>query len=273
MFENLLDKHPLQDNIKEGLVKNFVNYISTVDRKKTSPEVARDLHKKIMHLLKNDDLYAEEKKLHNDFVLNMYPELKNKIENAEDPLETAVKIAISGNIIDFGPSQDFNVSETINKVLNADFAINHSKKLLKDLSKAKKVLYLGDNTGEIVMDRLFIEMLQHPNLYYAVRGKPIINDITMEDAIYTGIDKIANVISNGDDTPSTVLKRVSPEFLDHFHSADVIISKGQGNLEGLIDENMDNIYFLLMVKCDVIGNILGVKKGDYVVANNQFINR
>jgi uncharacterized protein with ATP-grasp and redox domains len=134
---------------------------------------------------------------------------------------------------------------------------------------AKNILYLGDNAGEIVMDKLFLETIKHQNVYYAVRGMPVINDVTIEDAKYVGIDKFAKIISNGYDSPSTILDKCSEEFINIYNKADLIISKGQGNLEGLINVKNEKIFFLLMVKCGVIGDELGVKKGDFVVYNNK----
>jgi uncharacterized protein with ATP-grasp and redox domains len=154
---------------------------------------------------------------------------------------------------------------TIDKVLNSDFAIDDSLELKRALSEAKTVLYLGDNCGELVFDKLFIETIMHPNLIYAVRGEPVINDVTLEDACYVGMDRVADLVSNGYDAPSTLLEHCSPEFLEVFNRADVIISKGQGNLEGLLGKTDKEVYFLLMVKCEVIADALGVKKGGFVV--------
>lgn len=113
----------------------------------------------------------------------------------------------------------------------------------------------------------------HPNLWFAVRGAPVINDVTPEDAHYTGMDEVARIISNGHDAPSTLPEHCSSEFMEVFNKADVIISKGQGNLEGLLDYPTDKeIFFLLMVKCDVIADILGVSKGSFVVCNQKLLS-
>ena len=109
----------------------------------------------------------------------------------------------------------------------------------------------------------------HPNLYYAVRGAPVINDATMEDALQVGMDRVADILPNGYDAPSTIVENCSPEFRKIFNQADVIISKGQGNLEGLLGTADKNIYFLLMVKCEVIADALQVQKGDFVVKKNS----
>jgi len=126
------------------------------------------------------------------------------------------------------------------------------------------LLYIGDNCGEIVLDKLFLEKINIPEKYFAVRNGPVINDVTIDDANKVGMDKIADVITTGDDAPGAVWESTSNEFKAIFEKADVIISKGQGNLEGLIDINK-NIYFLLVTKCDLIANRLGTQKGEFVV--------
>jgi uncharacterized protein with ATP-grasp and redox domains len=211
----------------------------------------------------------EAKRQSNDLILAMYPNLKKQVFQSDNPFDTALRLAIAGNIIDFATGDNFDIQATIEKVLHSDFAIDHSAELKQALSKAKKVLYLGDNSGEIVFDKIFVENIMHPNLYYAVRGAPVINDATMDDAKYVGMDTVADVISNGYDAPSTIVEHCSTEFKEVFNRADVIISKGQGNLEGLWDITDKKIYFLLMVKCDVIADALKVKKGDFVVKKNN----
>jgi uncharacterized protein with ATP-grasp and redox domains len=156
----------------------------------------------------------------------------------------------------------------INEVLIAEFAIDNSKELEEEIRNSKTLLLLGDNAGEIVMDKLLLETIGHPNVFYAVRDKPVINDVTAEDAYYTGINTLATIISNGYDAPSTIIEKASVEFLAVYNNADLIISKGQGNFEGLSSNTREDLFFLLIVKCDVIARLLGVKKGDYVVKKN-----
>jgi uncharacterized protein with ATP-grasp and redox domains len=240
-------------------------------KKKTysTPQFARELHARIKQITDNTDPYRQSKIQSNLQVLKMYTDLKQKVSAAANPFETALRLAIAGNIIDFAISDEYNLEETINHVLLSDFTINHSVQLRNEIAKANKVLYLGDNNGEVVFDKLFIETINHPNLLYAVRGDTIINDVTMADAQSVGIDQLVPIISNGYDAPSTLPDLCSPEFKEHFESADLIISKGQGNLEGLLNDNQHNIAFLLMVKCTVIAEKLNVKKGDFVVKLNQ----
>ena len=114
-----------------------------------------------------------------------------------------------------------------------------------------------------------METIDHPNVWFAVREKPILNDATIKEAYEVGIQKFAKIISNGDDAPSTLLHRVSPEFMEIYQTADLIISKGMGNYEGLMDETDSRLFYLLMIKCEVIGKKIGAKKGDFVVKQNH----
>jgi uncharacterized protein with ATP-grasp and redox domains len=206
-------------------------------------------------------------------VMQMSGELEQTIKNSDDPFTTALKLAIAGNIIDFAVNDNCDLEGTIEKVLNSDFAVDHSAKLREELKKAGKVLYIGDNAGEIVFDKLFIREIAHHDLTYSVRGAPVINDATMEDAEYTGLTSMVKVISSEYDAPSTILEKSGEEFRAHFEKADVIISKGQGNLEGLIGESDPRIFFLLMVKCEVMAEFMNTQTGSYVVWNPGLVRR
>jgi uncharacterized protein with ATP-grasp and redox domains len=264
-FEKMLEEATISREEKNSFTHRMASLYSKCATNFSAPVFSRELHQILMLYTNNPDPYKEVKKNSNDLVLSMYPAFKEKLLNAEDPFETALRLAIAGNIIDFALGNNFDLNATIEKVLTTNFAIDNSVELKAALTQAKAVLYLGDNAGEIVFDKLFIETIMHPNLTYAVRGSAIINDATLADAHYVGIEKVADVISNGYDAPSTIVDKCSEEFQQLFENADVIISKGQGNLEGLLQNTDKEIFFLLMVKCDVIAEVLNVKKGDFVV--------
>lgn len=268
-FERLLNKEQLTQQQANQFTHEMINLYSRNQHVSSTPQFAQKLHASYKKYTGNADPYKMEKKQSNELVLKMYEKLKKQIKTATNPFDTALRLAIAGNIIDFAVNDQFDLDGTINNVLNSDFSIDHSLQLKDELNKAKTVLYLGDNNGEIVFDKLFIKTIDHSNLIYAVRGAPVINDVTLEDAHDVGMTKIVPVISNGDDAPSTILEHCSDEFMTIFNQADVIISKGQGNLEGLLNKSDHNIFFLLMVKCDVIAETLHVKKGDFVVKKNN----
>jgi damage-control phosphatase, subfamily I len=261
---NLFNKVLIPSTEQEVTMRSVLKYLSDVDINQSPPALGKDMHRLIRQVLDDPDPYKRLKIEFNSLMLKYYPKLRKKIDNVSDPFDLAVRLAIAGNVIDFGPNNSFDVNDTLKKAEYVTIAPEQIQELKKSISNAETLLYLGDNAGEIVLDRLFLETINHPNVSFAVRGGPIINDVTTEDAEQIGIDNIATIISNGDNAPGTILKNVTPQFLDIFNRADLIIAKGQGNYESL--SGLDkNIYFLLMVKCDHVANHLGVNKGDFLV--------
>jgi damage-control phosphatase, subfamily I len=266
-FDKLLEKENISNEIKKSFTLDMIRLYENNGDKLIAPELSRELHIILKSYTLNSDPYKKAKKENNDQALSILPELEEIIRHSKDPFGTALRLAIAGNIIDFAAGDNFNLQTTIDRSLTTFFAIDHSGRLKNALKKARTVLYLGDNAGEIVLDKLFITTIKHPNLIYVVRGAPVINDATMEDAEYVGMSKAAKVISNGYDAASTIPSKSSIEFQEYFEKADLIISKGQGNLEGLFPLKDDRLFFLLMVKCDVIAEFLKVKKESFIVYN------
>ena len=263
--EKLLEKESISEEAKSSFTLDMISLYQNKRSNFSAPLFSRELHHILRSYTHNPDPYKEVKKANNDQAIKMQPELEYIIQQSEDKFNTALRLAIAGNIIDFAASDNFDLQATIDKALLSEFAIDHSTELRDRIISAKSILYLGDNAGEIVFDKLFIETIKHPNLIYVVRGSPIINDATMEDAEYVGMHEIANVISNGYDAPSTIPDKSDKQFQKYFREADLIISKGQGNLEGLFPLNDNRIFFLLMVKCNVIAEFLKVEKERLVV--------
>lgn len=247
----------------------------SIDESTIAPLVAGKIHRIFRDFTKNCDPYREDKDFYNQKMISMEREFEYFISHSEDTLSAAVKLAAAGNVIDFGAIPDLETSrvikviqETMNKKLPASFL----EQLLKDFEQAKTLLYLGDNAGEIVLDKLLIKEIKkhYPvlEIYFATRGKPVINDITEQDARSAGIDKYADVINNGTDLPGTVLSDCSSEFLRVFEQADVIISKGQGNFESLV-EAAKKIYFIFLCKCGYFEKKLGIAKHEIVLYCNK----
>jgi uncharacterized protein with ATP-grasp and redox domains len=265
-YDWLLERNPLSGCEALSFCAFFNRSIENSENK-TTPEIQREILHKLRTLNGVADPYFEEKQQSNRIAFKLYGEWKPKVLVSTDPFNLALRLAIAGNIMDYGANQVFDVQKTIKKTLNTDFAIDHSAMLQQRIKEAKNILYLGDNAGEIVFDKLLIETIRHPKVIFAVKDAPVLNDVTVQDAKAVGIYEVAEVISNGYDASSTLLEKCSPEFLDVYRSADLIISKGQGNLEGLINEKDPRIFFLFMVKCDVIAEHIGVKKGSLVIMN------
>ena len=228
------------------------------------PLIAHTIYSIVDDITGCDDPYKSLKMEYNQIAMEMYPDLKDIVDKSDDRLFTAVKLAIAGNIIDFGANIQFDVEETIEDILTKKFAINDYPLFVESLEDSENILYLADNAGEVGFDRILIEeIMDYADVVYAVKKKPIINDATIDDAIFCGIDSIAEIVTTSD-TPGTILERCDPEFVEIYRSADMIISKGQGNYETLSEE-AGYIFFLLLAKCPVIAADLGVKIGDGVL--------
>lgn len=248
-----------EGKIKEGLDRLAV-MIPRISLESTPPETGRLVYGLVKEVTGIDDPFKEVKSRHTETALKLYPLMKEKVKNSKDPLLTALRIAIAGNIIDLGAGKPFDLERDLEVILKKDFAIFDYEKFKRCTEKAKRILYLADNAGETVFDRVLIEEIKKPVLY-AVRGAPVINDAIYQDALDAGIDKAATIISSGTDAPGTVLTSCSEEFRELFYSSECIISKGQGNYEALSLEKVP-IVFLLKVKCHIIARDIGINEGD-----------
>jgi uncharacterized protein with ATP-grasp and redox domains len=229
----------------------------------TPPAIGTQVHQVVREITGNQDPYAKVKREATDKALSMLPKLHQILDSREDRLEAAMRMSIAGNIMDFGPNPDFDLWEVIDDVLNQDLAINDLPELREYLGKSESILFLGDNAGEHVFDRLLIEELPLP-VTYVVRGGPVLNDVSISDAIAVGLDKVAEVVDNGARVPGTILAMCCPQFQDLFRKADLILAKGMGNYETLSDLSAP-VFFLFQVKCPVISRDIGVPVGSTVI--------
>jgi len=254
--------------IKKALIKSsdFGSYENLF-------ELFYDIQKEIKAIVPDIDPYFDFKKEFNNICLSLSHAYEEKIEKSADRFEMALRLCLAGNSVDVMQGKKMSkqyLKKSIEAALFQPLDSKSINRLKKEISKAKKILIIGDNAGEIVFDRLFIEYLnrhfaKEGTITYSVRGGHTLNDSTIEDAIMAGIDKAAKVITTGIDMPAAHLPACSEEFNQCFREADIVISKGQGNLEALIDEKK-NIFFLLKIKCNVIANMLDHKhKVDEIV--------
>ncbi|MGM0509389.1 MAG: damage-control phosphatase ARMT1 family protein [Fusobacteriota bacterium] len=254
----------IDESTQQDMVRDILNYLKDKKYDSSPPEIAKPIYKIINRYVERNDPFKELKDFYNTEMLKLEKDLKDIIDSNRD-IKTAVKLAITGNIIDFGAKHSFTKETVLDKVTQIEEStlnIDDSAKLQQQLKKSENLLYLGDNCGEIVFDKVFIEYLQEefPNLdiTYGVRGKPVINDITKKDAVEVGLNKIVKIIDNGDSAPGTVIKDASEEFKKVFYDADIVITKGQGNYETLNNIDRDNLFFLFMAKCNVVAEALEV---------------
>jgi uncharacterized protein with ATP-grasp and redox domains len=255
------------ERIQEKVLHKVLELGSKMDFNQSPPVMAQIVHRFIRDITGIEDPYLEVKNRFNKLALQMYPELKERVENSTDPLETAVRLAIAGNIIDFGVNstvEQDKVEKTIAESLTEPLDKRALEQFRNATSQAKDILYLGDNAGEIVFDRLLVEQLPCEKITFVVKGNPILNDVTMEDAQIVGLTDIVKVIDNGSDAPGTILDSCSEAFRRRFDESDLLIAKGQGNYETLSDTDRE-IFFLVKPKCNVLARHLECETGSIVL--------
>ena len=253
-------------SLHEKALREILSILSRIDFNKEPVIMGRKIQQLIHRLSGDSDPYRALKQQFNQMALDLYPRLKAQVSSAGNAFETAARLALAGNMIDFGTGRMFEtaqVSATIELALSANLK-GDIQSLEQAARTAHSILYLGDNCGEIVFDRLFIEQLVPDRVTYVVRAAPIINDATMNDARFTGMKDLTRVIDNGSDAPGTLLSECSQEFKTAFENADLIIAKGQGNYETLHASERP-IFFMLKVKCAAVARHIGHEIGSYVI--------
>jgi len=259
--------------IQEEVLRRVMRHLTEIGWIGTPPQLVRA--SRVVELIEEltgvYDPYKDLKRASNDEALAMLNEVKSLIASHEDSLRAAVKVAIAGNIIDFVAVETYDLRATIEKVMKQEPAIDDYSRLRGEVLSAETLLYFADNAGEIVFDKLLVEEMIRVRgkplrrISFVVKGGPIINDATIEDALYVGLDKLPNIefkkVSSG--KPGTGPELSSPEVLSWIRNHDLVISKGQGNYEDLSD--IGEVYFLLIAKCPVVAEDIGVRVGDIVI--------
>lgn len=261
------------ETVHEQVLRRIILDIGQMEFTTTPPEMGQRIHRLIRTATGNPDPYREAKDSSNRLALRLYPHLQSLVRESENPLEIAVRLAIAGNIIDYAQGGEFDetrIRRTIDHALAAPLngAVDE---LSRAVSDAGSILYLADNAGEIVFDRLLVEQLPLEKVTLAVRGEPVINDATYVDAETAGLTEIVEVIDNGSDVPGTILGDCSEDFRRRFDQADLIIAKGQGNYETLSEIDA-NILFVFKVKCPVIAADIGCQVGSLMLRRSAGFN-
>ncbi len=256
---------------QETVIRKVLALAADMDMAQTPPVMAQQIHRMVRELAQDNDPYRDVKRQFTQLALQLLPGMEKAVREADDPLGAAVRLAIAGNIIDFGVTANIaedQVEKELNNALACDIDEHQLDLFRKEINKADTILYLTDNAGEIVFDRLLIEQIDPKKVTVAVKGFPIINDATREDAHLAGLDTMVRLIDNGTDIPGTDLKNGSEALKELFDRADLVISKGQGNYETLSDMNK-NIFFILKAKCTVIAKDIGCCVGSMILTGSH----
>lgn len=271
---NAAQRFGADDVVRARIMMEVLKEVERFDRTRSSPEMGAMIHRIAADAVGVEDLYFDVKRACNEAVLSVLPSLREKIARADDPFETAVRACIAANLIDFtapGGDTDTPLPALFAAAMSRPLAVvcgeNPIARLKERAFAAESILYLLDNAGEVVADRLLIEQLPRGRVTAVVRGGPIANDVLMEDARAASIHEVAEVIDSGLALPGTLLNRCSKELRERFHAADLVISKGQGNFETL-DFLPNKLFFLFVVKCEVVANYLGAVMGDTIVCDS-----
>jgi uncharacterized protein with ATP-grasp and redox domains len=252
------------DEQKQKVVlERVMDLLKGVDLSFTPPQIGDRVHRLVREEMGDSDPYRVFKETATRKALALLPRLRKVAQQAEDPLEAGVRLSIAGNIIDAGIGSTYELWPTVKRVLCEPFAVEDLDPLRQALVRAPSVLYLADNAGETVFDRVLIECLEAP-VVYAVKGGPILNDATVEDARMAEVDRSAQLLGTGSDAPGTILSRCSKRFQRVFAEAPIVIAKGQANYETLSEQG-SKVFFLLQAKCPVIARDLGVPVGGLVL--------
>ncbi|MDD5706283.1 MAG: ARMT1-like domain-containing protein [Kiritimatiellae bacterium] len=259
---------------RERLARLLLREIADADWRQTPVTISQRLQRLVRSEGGARDPYRELKMRMNTVALDLLPTLAAAAARQPDPREAAVRLAIAGNLLDAGSKNRLTPEELpahVAKVWQLPL-VGDVAALFRAAESARNILYLADNAGEIVFDRFLIEALPAGRVTVAVRGVPVLNDATLEDAELAGLTRLTKVISNGSDAPGTIFEQTSQDFQRLFLDADLIISKGQGNYETLSDSERP-IFFLLTVKCAAIGVAVGAPVGALVVKEHRHIRR
>ena len=255
-------KMDITEKVLKIVSKNFHNdAVSNV--------IGTEVHRTIKEETGNNDPYIKEREISNDIALDFLPQVE-KILKEGNTLKNYIKVAIAGNVIDFGAlGLDMDMESLIINTMKKDPVLDSTEDLEEELKRSKTIIYLADNIGEIVFDKILIKKIKEydVDVVVALKEKPILNDACVDDAIKIGLDKFAKLTSTGTDSIGIIEEDVSAEFMELFNKSDMVIAKGLGNYEGLGEMDLKDkpVFCLLNAKCPPVARDIGVELGDNIV--------
>lgn len=250
-------------DIQVDAVKKMLLILGEADGSETPPYLSAQLHKILRDIPGYSNPYSEAKKKSNQIALEFLEKLGDLAKQGPDLLEQGLKIGATGNIVDVLHAQEYHRWDEVENVICQDLLGDGLENFRRMLSESSYLLYLADNAGETVFDRVFIETLDLP-VIYAVKGGPILNDATLDDALAASIDQVAEIVETGSNAPGTILELCSREFQDLFNDAPIVLAKGQANFE-TIDNQGEKVFYLLRTKCPLIARVIGAPRDSLVL--------
>lgn len=257
--------------LQRKILNETLKRIPDMDTSRSPAELSLAAYELTAALTGKPDPYKELKRSQNEIALALEPELRQMVASSNDPLATALHLAAAGNVIDLGVQHASNIDihAEIQRTMSERFAIDHTDAFRQSLSKCRDLLFLLDNAGEIVFDKILIEELQrHTPVTAVVKAGPIINDVLMEDAVQVRLTKVCEVIDNGGAFVGSPLGLVPRPFIQRLEKADVIVGKGQGNYE-TVDDFPGDVFLILKAKCHIIAEHMGVQYGQVALISTR----
>lgn len=260
---------------KSEYIHQVLEILHQYGRSESSPQIAERIDALYKEYWEDDMDYTLQRKKYNQLMLRIENNIEQKIQESDDPLKACIKYVCTGNYIDFSAVECVNettLKQLLEKAAQETVREEEYLHFRDDLEKAGRLVYLTDNCGEVVLDKIFIKQIkkEFPDLQITVivRGEDVINDATLDDAKEVGLTDIVTCIGNGNAAPGTVLSRLSEEAKAALMDADVVISKGQGNFESLYGEGF-NPYYLFLCKCELFVHRFGLKQYESVFVKEE----
>ncbi len=265
-------QNQLPEEKQKAILDTVLEILRETSPETSPPQISHQVHQLIRESTGVDDPYEQIKLDYDVQGLDLMPQVRQKIRKARDPLEAAVRYAIAGTVLDIGADHDgHDIQRELDRAPEAVFGVNHLDSLKQDIRAAGTILYLADNAGEIAFDRLLVEILREmfrAEIVFVVRGQPVLNDATIEDARYVGLEPLVHLIANESEAPTTLLADAGGRAREYIRKSDVILAKGQWHYESLSNEDL-NLYFLFKVTCGVISQDIGAEMNQYIVAGRR----
>ena len=271
---NIAERVTSDEEVHERLIRRGLEFLSRAGLGQTPAEISTGIFRLVTEALNVPDPFGLEKSRYNAEAMAMYPRMRGMIAAAGDPFRTALLLSVAGNLIDLGILAPMAVDAAVESVLSEGFAKETQEALQADLAKSRRLLIIGDNAGEIAFDRLLAEEIHRlyprPEIVFAVKSGPAMNDATARDAAEVKLNEIAEVIETGGAYLGVPKIGTTPAFWEEFNRADVVIAKGHANYETLDDVPHPALYSLVTVKCGIVAAATGVKTGDSVLVKLSF---
>lgn len=248
----------LDDDTSKQVLDRSAQILIDHDLSYTPPQIAKDIYQAISTITGEDDPVSIAKQHATEEALKVDTSFVQTIPDA-------LKLAVIGNVIDFGAQNQFGLQETIEKQFSTSFALDDTAEFIRELQHAREMVVIGDNTGEHVFDKLLIEVIRREygiEVYYFVRGAPIINDVTLVEAQI--LKDCAHIVDTGVETPGYDLEEANAISREIFDRADIVVAKGMGNFESLYQQDERSIFFLFIIKCNVVAQAIGKEIGEMV---------